>query len=154
MRNYISTLPQFLDSQKEAKDMFGPERGAAAIEFALLGPFVLLLILGMFDLGMAIQTQQAASIASREAARAGIIMAVPRPNDASITNVATNVFNNSTIVGSLTNVQVNGAGGLSGTPLQVTVTVSHPMIILPFLIPGIFPANPVPLSGSTVMNLE
>ena len=142
MKNHIFTLPQFLHSQKEAKSLFGPERGAAAIEFALLGPFVLLLILGMFDLGMAIQTQQAASIASREAARAGIIMAVPRPTIAVVTNVATTIFNTSTIVGSLTNVQVNGAGGLSGTPLQVTVTVSHPMIILPFLIPGIFPANP------------
>jgi hypothetical protein len=91
----------------------------------------------MFDLPMAIQLQQAASIASREPGQARIIMAVPRLNVATIINV-----------------QVIGAGGAPGTTLTVNVNVSHPMIILPFLIPGIFPANPVPLVGTTIMNLE
>jgi len=44
-------------------------RGIAAVEFALIAPFFVTLILGTIELGRAIQVKQAVTNASREGAR-------------------------------------------------------------------------------------
>lgn len=45
------------------------ERGAAAVEFALVAPVLILLLLGIFEFGRAFHTQTALSAAAREGAR-------------------------------------------------------------------------------------
>ncbi len=47
------------------------ERGASAVEFALVMPLLLLMLMGMIDFGMAINSQAVLGNAAREAARAG-----------------------------------------------------------------------------------
>ncbi|WP_294179703.1 TadE family protein [uncultured Schumannella sp.] len=46
-----------------------PERGAAAVEFALILPVLLVLVLGMFEFSRAFHTQIAVTNAAREGAR-------------------------------------------------------------------------------------
>ena len=55
---------------------FRSESGAAAVEFALLLPLLLSLFLGIVDLGLAVYTQSVLSNASREGARAGVVLAL------------------------------------------------------------------------------
>lgn len=48
----------------------GGQRGASAVEFALLVPVLLLLVFGIIDFGMAIMSQSVVSNATREGVRA------------------------------------------------------------------------------------
>lgn len=48
------------------------ERGAALVEFAIVLPFLLLLVIGLVEFGLLFYNQQVLTNSSREAARAGI----------------------------------------------------------------------------------
>lgn len=50
-----------------------PERGQALVEFALVIPLVILILLGIFDFGRAIYAYNTVSNAAREAARVAIV---------------------------------------------------------------------------------
>ena len=56
---------------KTQNQKFG-QKGAAALEFAIILPFLVLLIFGTIELGMMIYNKQVITNASREGARAGI----------------------------------------------------------------------------------
>ena len=49
-----------------------PERGAAVVEFAIVLPFLMLLLIGIIELGLLFYNQQVLTNASREGARSGI----------------------------------------------------------------------------------
>ena len=49
-----------------------PERGAAVVEFAIVLPFLMLLLMGIIELGLLFYNQQVLTNASREGARSGI----------------------------------------------------------------------------------
>ncbi len=49
------------------------ERGTTLVEFALVLPILLLIIFGVLDLGWAIYAQNTLSLATRDAARIGIV---------------------------------------------------------------------------------
>ena len=78
-----------------------PDRGAAAVEFALLLPVLLLLVFGIIDFGRALNAQITLTQAAREGAR---LDALGNPNVVSGTQAA--------------------AAGLS--PVTVTVTTCQP----------------------------
>lgn len=63
------------------------QQGAAAVEFALLLPILLSLLLGVVDLGLAVYTQSVLTNASREGARAGVVLALNRPTTQAIQTV-------------------------------------------------------------------
>jgi Flp pilus assembly protein TadG len=71
------------------------QRGAAAVEFALVLPFLLALLLGVVDLGLAVYTQSVLSNASREGARAGVVLALTRPSSQAIASVVQSYLSNS-----------------------------------------------------------
>jgi len=54
------------------------ENGAAAVEFAILLPLLVLLLAGIIEYGLVMFNQQMITNASREAARAGIVQQTPR----------------------------------------------------------------------------
>jgi Flp pilus assembly protein TadG len=85
------------------------QRGAAAVEFALVLPLLLALVLGVVDLGLAVYTQSVLSNASREGARAGVVLALMRPSSQAISAVVQTYLSNS--LGS-----VNKFGTLTFTP--------------------------------------
>src|SRR5689334_13284106 len=70
------------------------QRGAAVVEFALLLPLLLAITFGIVEFAIALYDKAVITNASREAARAGIVYAVPQPTNAQISTVATNYCQN------------------------------------------------------------
>jgi Flp pilus assembly protein TadG len=91
-----------------------PERGAAAVEFALLLPVLMALFMGSLEIGLILYDKAVLTNASREGARAGIVLRSPKPTVAEISNVVLQKSQSSLI--SL----------LPADPPQVTVLQSSP----------------------------
>ena len=133
------------------------ERGAAAVEFALLLPVLVLILFGIIEFGLLLYDQQVITNASREGARAGIVQAATRPNLAAITSVVTNYTGSYlvTFAGGAVNPSVtapNGACvdfGNPATGLQVSVTYRYTFLVLGNL--GF--ASPL-LTANTTMRCE
>lgn len=124
-------------------------RGAVAVEFALVFPIFLTIVVAIIWLSLALLDKAIITNASREAARAGIVLKVPKLTATEIQNVALGYCAGSLITfgsASTPTVAVTGAQGLFGSPLSVTVTYSYGA--LDFL-PG-----PLVLSATTVMKNE
>ena len=81
------------------------ERAASLVEFAIVLPFFALLVLGIVDFGLALQSRGSAGNAAREAARFGAVGATPAEMEARAREAA---------------------GGLDQAKLTVTVTCTKP----------------------------
>jgi Flp pilus assembly protein TadG len=124
-------------------------RGAVAVEFALVLPIFLLLVFAIIEFSLALLDKAVITNASREAARAGIVLKVPKLTATEIQAVATGYCAGSLITFGSTSaatVAVTGAQGNFGTPLSVTVTYNYGG--LSFLL------GPITLSATTVMKNE
>jgi len=120
-------------------------RGAAAIEMALVLPILVVLVLGIMEFGILMFSQQVIVNASREGARQGIVLATPRPTEGDVQNVVAN-YNGLAVV------TVEGAGGATGTNLTVSVNYPYQFIALNNFVPGL--PDPFPLTASATMVLE
>ena len=99
------------------------QSGAAAVEFALLLPVLLLIVFGVIEMSIALYNKTVITQASREAARVGIVLASPRASDAVI---AQRVTDHAQPV----LVQLGQAGQLTtnvdrSNPAQIRVTVQY-----------------------------
>lgn len=126
------------------------ERGAAAVEFALLLPLLALLMFGIVEFGLALHRQQVLATASREGARVGIRQGVPRPTSGDIERASRNVLTQAGVAGAA--VVVVGVGGASGTDLRVDVELPYRFLVLPNLVPGV--GASITLRSRTVMRHE
>ena len=54
------------------------ERGAAAVEFAITAVVLLMIVFGIIEFGILMFDKHVLTNASREGARAGIVMRIPR----------------------------------------------------------------------------
>ena len=54
------------------------QKGASAVEFALVLPLLMLITFGIIEFGMLMYNKQVITNASREGARAGIVASSPR----------------------------------------------------------------------------
>ncbi|MCE5264196.1 MAG: pilus assembly protein [Deltaproteobacteria bacterium] len=63
------------------------QKGASAVEFAIILPILIALFFGIVDFGLLIYDKQVITNASREGARAGIVQRIPRLSVAGITGV-------------------------------------------------------------------
>ena len=103
------------------------QQGAAAVEFALVLPILLLVFFGMVELSLALYDKAILTNASREGARAGIVLSSPKMTDAQIRAVVLNYTNGSlislgtTTAPTVTVVQSNPAS----FPNALRVTVSY-----------------------------
>ena len=67
------------------------QKGAAAIEFALISPILFILVFGIIEFSIALYDKAMITNASREGARAGIVYNFPNPiSDAEIRTVVSN----------------------------------------------------------------
>ncbi len=98
------------------------ERGAAAVEFALVLPVLMVLVMGIVEFGHAFQVQAQLSAAARDGARSAAL-----GNDAG--TARTQVKNSaSTLNPAISNAQITvGSCQTGATPPTVTVTVSYYM---------------------------
>jgi Flp pilus assembly protein TadG len=129
------------------------ERGAAAVEFALLLPVLLTILYGIIEFGMIMYGREVVTNASREGARAGIIQVSPKPTSGQITTIATNYLTGTGINPSQVTIAVTGAGGASPTMLTVTATYNYPWLV-PYIPAVLGLPSPLPITMSTTMRNE
>jgi Flp pilus assembly protein TadG len=110
------------------------DSGAAAVEFALLVPLLMLILLGIIDFGRAFNIQQTLTQAAREGVRGYALNATTNPTLAT-QNAAVGVSGVTVSYGTQ-----SGGGGLStgGTcassgAVNVWVTAQRPYTFIPFL---------------------
>ncbi|KDB05820.1 TadE family protein [Burkholderia sp. lig30] len=132
------------------------QRGVAAVEFAILLPLLLLILFGIVEFGLLMYDKAVITNASREAARAGVVLKTPKPTVTDIQNVALNYCQNYLIsLGTSATPTVtvpSGQGGTFGQPLTVTVSYRYTGLALAAMINPI--TGPMTLTATTVMNNE
>ena len=131
------------------------QRGVAAIEFALVLPVLVLLLLGIIEFSLALYDKAVITNASREGARAGIVFSDPPMTDGEISSVVTNYCQNRMITfGSATQVTttVLREGTASGDDLTVRVRYQYQFLAVPKFVTGL--AGGVQLGAQTVMRME
>ncbi|MGK5170736.1 TadE/TadG family type IV pilus assembly protein [Geodermatophilus sp. CPCC 205761] len=120
------------------------QRGAAAVEFAMIIPLLLILVLGIAEFGHAFQVQGTLSAAAREGARVMALQNDPAAARTAVRNAAP------TLDPAITNAQIAvtpAACPMTSTgTTNVRVTIEYPM---PFLTD--FFGVSIELSGTGVM---
>ncbi|MGA1839213.1 MAG: TadE/TadG family type IV pilus assembly protein [bacterium] len=134
------------------------KRGAAAVEFAIILPILISLVLGICEFGFLLYNQQVITNASREGARAGIVSRPPtaRLPDPNIEGVVDDYIKGRLVTfgGADPNnlkTTVSRAGVNVGDDLTVTVTYDYRFFVIPEFIP-VF--NPYQITARTVMKYE
>jgi Flp pilus assembly protein TadG len=138
------------------------EKGAAAVEFGIVLPVLVLLIAGIMEFSILLYDKAVITNASREGARAGIVCSEPNPiSDAEIEAVVNNYCASHMITfgaapGVTTSVSLAGsgpAGGpVSGDPLTVLVNYHYDFLVIPNFLSSL--AGGINLAGQTVMRME
>ena len=126
------------------------ESGASAVEFALLLPLLMMILFGILEFGLALYRQAILTNASREGARLGIVQSTPAITTAQI-NAAIDTYLTSAGIppGDVSRTIV--AGGVTGTPVQVGLTLPYTYVVLP----GLTSITPtINLVATTVMRHE
>lgn len=127
--------------------------GAAAVEFALILPILLLVFFGMIELSLALYDKAILTNASREGARAGIVLSSPKLTDAQIRTVVLNYTNGALIsLGSTTAPTVTIAQSTPASfpnPLRVTVSYTYKGLGVGTLLGAL--GAPIVLTSSTSM---
>ena len=128
------------------REVLRKKRGQAMVEFALVLPIFIVLLMGIMEFGLLFHQYLVVTSASREGARAAAVGGT----DAEIMAV-TSFAAASIDKGNLTTL-VTPAIRVKGT--AVTVSVTNPVTINTPIIAEMFPANPGSVSGATVMRME
>ena len=107
------------------------QKGAAAVEFAIIAPLLFTIIFGIIEFGLLLYDKQVVTNASREGARHGIVFAPTRPTDAEIeAKVNTYTSNNLVTFGNMTTptTTISRSGNNSGDALTVTVVYNYDFV--------------------------
>jgi Flp pilus assembly protein TadG len=128
------------------------EEGTIAVEFALLLPMLVTLVAGIIEFGFALYFQEVITNASREAARAGIVIGTPRPTAGEIKSVALTYLTNLGVSCTTSCISVSGAQGSSGSDLTVTVSLPYRFVILPGFLDSM--VGEITLGAMTTMKHE
>jgi Flp pilus assembly protein TadG len=102
-------------------------RGAAVVEFALVAPILLLLVVGTVEVGRAIMVKDTITVASREGARVAgnsAITSIP-----AVQSAVDNYLAGAGISGATTTVSPSSLSGVAdGQPVTVTVSVPYSQV--------------------------
>ncbi len=134
----------------------GRDRGAAAVEFALLLPVLLLLVFGLIDFGRALNAQITLTQAAREGARLAALCPPAAPCQSKLVSGTQAAATGLSPVGvSVTTCPANAGSGVNAT---VTTTYSYSLITPISAIAGLFGGSgfgsPIPLKATGVMPCE
>jgi Flp pilus assembly protein TadG len=131
------------------------QSGAVAVEFALVLPILLVLLFGIIEFGLIMYDKALLTNASREAARAGIVLRSPKPTVAAIQAVAT-AYCSGLVTFGVANAPtiVVTQPWTSGSVLTVTMTYQYRTLVIGKLIElasgGTF-GNPIQLNATAAM---
>jgi Flp pilus assembly protein TadG len=141
------------------------QSGASAMEFALILPVLLMILFGIIEFSILFYNKAVITNASREGARYGITF-ITEPEElegthptedqiiAKVNDYLKNADDNTMLITFGTeniDTDTDGANGVAGTDLTVTVTYDYDFLILPRFADQL--AN-LKLSAETVMRLE
>src|SRR5262249_34614720 len=126
------------------------ESGASAVEFALLLPVLMMILFGIIEFGFALYQQAVLTNASREGARLGIVQATPAITTAQI-NAAIDTYLTPAGINPANVSRAIVAGGVTGTPVSVSLTLPYNFIVLSSLTSL---APQINLTAYTVMRHE
>lgn len=129
-----------------SRKSYRERRGAALVEFALVAPVFLLLIVGSIEFGRAIMVQEALTNASREGARVGVLDGATTSD---VTTAVNTYLTGMSISGATTSVSPTDPG-TTANGTQVTVLVSIPYSTVTWVPSPWFLKNAT-LSAVTVM---
>ena len=134
--------------EKRIQNTLGNKRGQNLVEFALVVPMLLLLVIGIAEFGRAWMTQNILTGAAREAVR---LLAVPASGGGGATAANARAV---TVLASagITADNLVVADAASFEPVSVTITYNFPVALAGF-IPGLDNAT-IPLSSTTTMRRE
>jgi Flp pilus assembly protein TadG len=131
------------------------QRGATAVEFAIVFPLLILLIFGIIEFSIILYDKAMITNASREGARAGIVSQLVRVSDSQIQSVVDNycrLYLISFRSGAAPVTTVARTGSTFGSELSVTVTYTYSFLALPQFVTGL--VGPMNLTARTVMRME
>ncbi|MDB5988910.1 MAG: tadE-like family protein [Herbaspirillum sp.] len=131
------------------------ESGVVALEFVLMLPFLLMVLFGIIDVSMVLTDKAVITNASREAARAGVMLRATPWNSAQVQAVALNYTQNNLVTGgapAAASAVASYVNQTSGSPLKVTVTYTYQGLVLGSIFSAI--VGPVTIKAVTVMNYE
>jgi Flp pilus assembly protein TadG len=112
------------------------ERGAVAMEFALLLPILAALIFGMIDFGRMLWFQEVLVNATRDGVRQGTLFNSGN-GQGEIQAIIAQALSNGGVPADGLSVSVNGLGTGQGNPLTVTSSIPWQFMIVDSLIPAI-----------------
>ena len=139
----------------------GSQKGAAMVEFALILIPLLLITFGIIEFGIIMYDKAMVTNASREGARAGIVLRLTPAGDynpltdAEIESVVTGYLGNHLISFGSGSVVVTCAPAeprVSGGQLTVTTTYTYDFLVLPNFATNLL--GSIDLSAHTVMKME
>ena len=138
------------------------QKGATAVEFALIVSFLFLLIFAIIEIGLLVYNKHVLTNASREGTRAGIVVKIPRVTDNEIQTIVGNYAsaflitfgNDKNLIwdtNSITRIDLDGDGVLNefGEPLIVKAKYPYKFLFL-----SGFGFNDVTLNSATIMRME
>lgn len=96
------------------------QEGQALVEFALVAPVLLLLVVGIFEFGRAWNAHQGVTDAAREGARAAVV-ADPLMTTDSVRAVVRNALARAALDPGLATIELSGVGDPTGEPARVRV---------------------------------
>ncbi len=145
------------------KRLLKKNRGASAVEFAIILPLLVLLAFGIIELSFLLYDQAMITNASREGARAGIVYRNPAVTDTEISSVVNKYLSTHLITfggkRSPSSDPVTGAavivsrtGGSPGGELRVKVGYTYGFLVLPQFARGV--AQGINIAAETVMRME
>ena len=132
-----------------SKPLTRSSKGQALIEFTLILPFLLLLVGGAVDWGMAFFTSHIAQNAAREGARIAVTLPNLTSDDARVTSAVQPKIPDINLFSNFTVSNTAPAGTTCGEEVTVTVDGSYNFTFLRLM--GV---NSLPLSRSTTMRYE
>lgn len=97
------------------------ERGQSLVEFAMILPILLALLIGIFEFGRSWNAYQVLTNAAREGARLAVI---PGTNEAQVRQVVSDALTNAALDPGAGTIGVAGVGSGTGTP--ATVSIDYP----------------------------
>ena len=136
------------------------QEGSNLVEFALVLPLLLILVMGIVEVGLVIYDKAVITNAAREGARAGIVFRDPRMQLGEIQTVVQNYANAYLVTFGTTPAPTvewlvedldNNTVQSSGDRLTVTVRYQYDYLMLGNFIPGIGTLN---LQSTSVMRYE
>ena len=129
------------------------QKGAAAVEFAIILPVLLILLFGIIEFGIILYDKAMITNASREGARAGIVYSDPIIPDSDIKKVVKDYCSGHMITFGEDSIDDSDIPiTRAGENLTVTVTYQYNFLVLPDFVTGI--VGNINLSAVTTMRME